>query len=101
MTTNADEAVTLAEMVQADEGPGTLVSIHRPWHDIADEILRHLARSSVHHGEFVRIQRTENGRPVIERITKNASSGQINPVGMKARSTLNRPGIVHNEKVVA
>ena len=100
MTTNTDEAVTEAAMVQADGRPGTLVSTHRPWGDIADETLRHLARSSVHQGEFVRIQRTENGRPVIERITKNASSGQINPVGMKARSTLNRPGIVHNEKVV-
>ena len=100
MTTNTDEAVTEAAMVQADGRPGALVSTHRPWRDIADETLRHLARSSVHHGEFVRIQRTENGRPVIERITKNASRGQINPVGMKARSTLNRPGIVHNEKVV-
>ena len=101
MTTNADEAVTLTEMVQADGWPGVLVSTQRPLRDIADETLRHLARSSVHQGEFVRIQRTENGGPVIERITKNASRGQINPVGMKARSTLNRPGIVHNEKVVA
>ena len=100
MTTNTDEAVTLAEMVQADGGRGALVSTHRPWGDIADETLRYLARSSVHHGEFIRIQRTENGRPVIKHITKNASRGQINPVGMKARSTLNRPGIVHNEKVV-
>ncbi len=90
MTTNADEAVTEAGMVQADGRPGVLVSTHQPWRDIADETLRHL-----------RTQRTENGRPVIERITKNASRGQINPVGMKARSTLNRPGIVHNEKVVA
>ena len=58
MTTNTDEAVTSAE-VQADGRPGVLVSTHRPWGDIADETLRHLARSSVHQGEFVRIQRKD------------------------------------------
>ncbi len=101
MTTNADEAVTEAGMVQADGRPGVLVSTHQPWRDIADETLRHLARSSVRHGEFVRIQRTEDGTPVIERIAINAPRGQMNPDGMNAHSTVDDPGIVHNEKVVA
>ena len=53
MTTNTDEAVTFAEMVQADGLPDVLVSTH-----------------------------------------------QMNPDGMNVHSTLDRPGIVHNEKVV-
>ncbi len=100
MTTNADEAVTFAEMVQADGLPDVLVSTHRSWRDIADETVRHLARSSVRHGEFIRIQRTEDGTPVIEHIAKNAPRGQMNPDGTNVHSTLDRPGIVHNEKVV-
>jgi hypothetical protein len=100
MTTNADEMVTEAAKVQAEGRPGVLVSTHRPWRDIADETLRHLARSPARHVEFIRMQRTEDGTPVIEHIAENAPRGQMNPDGMNAHSTLDRPGIVHNEKVV-
>ncbi|SRR6266536_1865163 len=105
MTAHANEAATLVDMFEADGLPGILVSSHRPRRDIADETLVHLACSSnidisVRQRELVHIERTEDGTPVIERITKNASRDHMNLDGMEAHATLDHPGIVHDGKAV-
>src|SRR5713226_1483814 len=76
---DAQEAITLSQMLQADGLPGVLVSTQRPWRDIADETLRHLLRAQagiyMRQGELVRIQRTEDGTPVIDPLTETALKG--------------------------
>jgi len=64
------EAAKLAELLQADGLPGVFVSTLRPWRDVANEALKHLARAPKAHiyvreRELVRVQRKEDGAPYI------------------------------------
>jgi hypothetical protein len=78
MSTSAEEkeALTLAHLLQADGLPGVFCSSMRPWRDIADEALSHLALAKtplyVRQGELVRIVRKEDGTPAIEAISDPA-----------------------------
>ncbi len=80
MSTDEREAHLLAQLLQVDNLPGVFCTPMRPWRDIADEALSHLAdgqaaaRSSlyVRHGELVRIVRKEDGSPSIEALTDPA-----------------------------
>ena len=64
------EAGKLAQLLQADGLPGVFVSTLRPWRDIANEALAHLARNPsarvfVRERELVRVRRKEDGTPYI------------------------------------
>src|SRR5579885_2763909 len=75
------QAQMLAAYLQADGLPGVLVTTQRPWRDIAEETLQHLAKANtdiyVRHGQLVRIGRTEDGTPVIEAISETALKGML------------------------
>jgi hypothetical protein len=78
MSTSAEEreVLTLAHLLQADGLPGVFCTCLRPWRDIADEALAHLAQAHtplyVRHGCLVRIVRKEDGTPAIEAISDPA-----------------------------
>jgi len=75
------QAQMLAAYLQADGLPGVLVTTQRPWRDIAEETLQHLAKANtdiyVRHGQLVRIGRSEDGTPVIEAISETALKGML------------------------
>ena len=72
MSSTAEEqgALTLAQLLQTDGLPGVFCSPLRPWRDVTDEALVHLAAAHipiyVRHGELVRIVRKEDGSPCID-----------------------------------
>jgi hypothetical protein len=94
MNTDEREAHLLAHLLQVDHLPGVFCTPMRPWRDIADEALSHLAAGQttqadgqsdgqaarpesrsplyVRHGELVRIVRKEDGSPSIEALTDPA-----------------------------
>src|SRR5436853_7881137 len=69
-TSDEQEAGKLAALLQADGLPGVFVSTLRPWRDVANEALAHLAhapkaRVFVRERELVRVRRKEDGSPYI------------------------------------
>jgi len=101
MSTSAEEkeALTLAHLLQADGLPGVFCSSMRPWRDIADEALSHLAQAKtplyVRQGELVRIVRKEDGTPAIEAISdpalKDILAHAMNFVRISGRGPIHIP----------
>jgi hypothetical protein len=101
MSTSAEEkeALTLAQLLQADGLPGVFCSSMRPWRDIADEALSHLAQAKtplyVRQGELVRIVRKEDGTPAIEAISdpalKDILAHAMNFVRISGRGPIHIP----------
>jgi hypothetical protein len=101
MSTTAEEkeALALAQLLQADRLPGVFCTSLRPWRDIADEALTHLAGAHtplyVRHGELVRIVRKEDGTPCIEPIAdpalKDILAHSMNFVKLGGRGPMHIP----------